>query len=65
MSTAAIAHTPSALPAGAAPVRPHGLLAGVVRPCPQHEGDCGCVARTSEGRLVFWCAAGAHHFSAR
>lgn len=64
MTTTAV-HGAAALPPGAVPVRPNGLLAGVVRPCREHEGECPCVARTGDGRLLFRCDAGGHLFSAR
>ncbi len=52
------------LPAGAEPVDPRGLLARVVRPCPSHSHDARCVARSAEGRLLYWCGhGGGHHFS--
>lgn len=54
------------LPAGAAPVRPDGLLARVRRPCPDHGGDCACVARDERaGCLVYRCERGEHHFTVR
>ena len=56
------------LPAGVLRVRPGGLLASVRRLCPEHAaaGECPCVGRRpDEGCLVFWCAQGAHHFTAR
>jgi hypothetical protein len=54
------------LPADAVAVRDQGLLSRVARPCPEHRRDCGCVGRLNdEGCLVFWCEAGAHHFTAR
>jgi len=54
------------LPAGAHPVASWGLLSRVFRPCPEHSGECPCVARQEEaGCLVFWCEAGDHHFSTR
>ncbi len=54
------------LPAGARAVAPWGLLSRVFRPCPDHGGECTCVARREEaGCLVFWCEAGEHHFSSR
>ena len=54
------------LPAGARPVAAWGLLSRVFRPCPDHGGECTCVARREEaGCLVFWCEAGEHHFSSR
>lgn len=46
------------------PINTEGLLAGVHRPCPQHRRDADCVAQTAEGRLIFWCQAGEHHFTA-
>lgn len=52
------------LPSGAVPVRSGGLLAGVHRPCPDHGGDCTCVGRSGEGKLIFWCECGEHHVSA-
>ena len=53
---------PAALPPGAVPVRPGGLLAGVRRECAQHGRDATCVARQDQpGALVFWCPEG-HHF---
>ena len=56
-----------AVPEGAVRVHPGGLLASVRRPCPDHPGpECACVARRPDrGCLVFWCAQGAHHFTAR
>ncbi len=66
MSTAVIRRTRDAgLPWGAVAIREGGLLAGVRRPCREHGCDCACVARTGEGRLVFRCDAGDHHFTAR
>jgi hypothetical protein len=53
------------LPTGALPVRTGGLLAGVRRPCPDHGGECCCVARSGEGQLIFWCENGTHHVTAR
>lgn len=56
------------LPAGVLRVRAGGLLASVRRLCPEHAaaGECPCVGRRpDEGCLVFWCAQGAHHFTAR
>jgi len=54
------------LPAGARPVASWGLLSRVFRPCPEHNGECPCVARQEEaGCLVFWCETGDHHFSTR
>lgn len=52
------------LPTGAEPVDPRGLLARVVRPCPSHSHDAKCVARSAEGRLLYWCGReGGHYFS--
>lgn len=51
------------LPAGAAPVAEWGLLSRVERPCPDHGGECPCVARHEEAGLVFWCEREGHHFS--
>jgi hypothetical protein len=65
MTTFAVQHATITLPPGTVPVRPNGLLAGVRRPCREHASDCPCVARTRDGRLVFRCDAGGHHFSAR
>lgn len=66
MSTLIDAPRRSGLPAGAVAVRHGWLLAGVNRPCLDHPGDsCACVATTPEGRMVFWCASGEHHFTAR
>lgn len=54
------------IPAGALPVAEWGLLSRVERPCPQHGGECPCVARDEDaGCLVFWCERGEHHFSKR
>jgi hypothetical protein len=54
------------LPQDAVRVRPGGLLASVRRPCAEHGGEGVCVARMPvKGCLVFWCAKGAHHFTAR
>jgi hypothetical protein len=54
------------LPVGALPVAPWGLLSRVERPCPEHAGECACVARDADaGCLVFWCERGEHHFSNR
>ncbi|MBJ7454726.1 MAG: hypothetical protein JHC74_01590 [Thermoleophilia bacterium] len=54
------------LPLGALPVAEWGLLSRVARPCPDHGGECPCVARDAEaGCLVFWCDNGEHHFSNR
>ena len=34
--------------------------------CPDHGGECPCVARREdEGCLVFWCEAAVHHFTTR
>ncbi len=58
--------SPSRLPVGALPVVRRGLLSRVERPCPDHGGECACVARDAEaGCLVFWCERGEHHFSNR
>jgi hypothetical protein len=67
MSTLIDAPRRSGLPAGAVAVRHGWLLAGVNRPCLDHPGagSCPCVATTREGRMVFWCDAGDHHFTAR
>jgi hypothetical protein len=65
MTTQLIERVPrAALPQGVVAIREGGLLAGVRRPCCAHDADCACVGRTREGRLVFWCPAGGHHFSA-
>jgi hypothetical protein len=54
------------LPPGMSPVAPWGLLSRVERACPEHGGDCPCVARNDDsGCLVFWCGRGEHHFSTR
>jgi len=54
------------LPVGSLPVAEWGLLSRVERPCPDHGGECACVARDADaGCLVFWCEAGEHHFSNR
>jgi len=54
------------LPAGTAPVAPWGLLSRVARPCPEHRGECPCVARHEDvGCLVFWCERGEHHWTSR
>ena len=54
------------LPVGALPVAERGLLARVQRPCPEHAGECSCVARDADaGCLVFWCEAAEHHFTSR
>ena len=54
------------LPAGASPVASWGLLSRVARPCPEHQGECPCVARHEDvGCLVFWCERGEHHFTSR
>ncbi|MCB0882207.1 MAG: hypothetical protein KDC33_08340 [Thermoleophilia bacterium] len=47
-----------------APISTDGLLSGVHRPCPDHSRDGDCVAQTTGGRLIFWCDAGEHHFTA-
>ncbi len=61
-----IVRTEHDLPAGAAAVAPWGLLSRVRRPCPEHGGECPCVARKEdEGCLVFWCEAAEHHFTTR
>jgi hypothetical protein len=53
------------LPAGAVAVDAGGLLSRVSRKCSVHEVESACVARYDhEQRLIFWCAAGAHHFTA-
>lgn len=67
MHTATTPAQSPAIPDGAVRVRPEGLLASVRRPCPDHAGpECPCVARQPDrGCLVFWCAQGAHHFTAR
>ncbi len=55
-----------ALPGGAVEIRARGLLSSVGRPCPEHGGECACVARHAEaGCLIYWCDAGWHHFSTR
>jgi len=36
----------------------------VHRPCPHHGGDCACVGRSGDGRLIFWCECGVHHVTA-
>lgn len=57
---------PRILPEGATPLAEGGLLSRVQRPCPEHGGECTCVARDAEaGCLVFWCEAEEHHFSNR
>jgi len=54
------------LPVGARPVAEWGLLSRVERPCPEHAGECSCVARDPDaGCLVFWCEGGEHHFNSR
>jgi hypothetical protein len=53
------------LPAGASPVAEHGLLSRVQRSCPDHGGECSCVARHDDDGLVFWCEREGHHFSTR
>jgi hypothetical protein len=54
------------LPPGTVAVAPWGLLSRVGRPCPDHGGECACVARhEDEGCLVFWCEAAEHHFTTR
>ena len=70
MSSAATlpAHAADALAADGSlvPVDPGGLLARIERPCPQHGGEAGCVARSEEADcLVYWCARAEHHFSVR
>ena len=52
------------LPLGTIRVRARGLLASVTRSCPDHGGDCVCVARRpADGCLVYWCADGVHHYT--
>ena len=42
----------------------HGAPLAGPRPCPDHGGECPCVARREdEGCLVFWCEAAVHHFT--
>jgi hypothetical protein len=53
------------LPAGADPVAEDGLLSRVQRSCPDHGGECCCVARHDQDGLVFWCDRAGHHFSTR
>lgn len=56
----------AAVPGAFVPVAQWGLLARVERPCPEHGGECPCVARDTDARcLVFWCERGEHHFSNR
>ncbi len=58
--------TERALPVGTLPVAEWGLLSRVERPCPEHGGECACVARDADaGCLVFWCERGEHHFKNR
>jgi hypothetical protein len=58
--------TDADLPADTSAVAPGGLLSRVQRPCPEHAGECPCVARhEGKGCLVFWCEAGEHHFRTR
>ncbi|MFN8110449.1 MAG: hypothetical protein U0Y82_11490 [Thermoleophilia bacterium] len=65
MTTLIAPATASELPEGSTPARADGLLVGVQRPCPDHDAPrCACVGSTSDGHMVFWCPAGAHHFSA-
>lgn len=65
MSTLIEAPRTSTLPAGAALVREDGLLTGVRRHCPDHHApQCPCVASAPDGRMVFWCGPGNHHFTA-
>lgn len=53
----------ASLPAGVLPVNPHGLLAHVHRPCPEHGGEAVCVGRVQDERCMsFWCERGEHHF---
>ena len=33
-------------------------------PAPHHGGDCACVGRSGDGKLIFWCECGAHHVTA-
>ena len=66
MSVITRTETERELPVGALPVAEWGLLSHVWRPCPDHGGECGCVARDADaGCLVFWCESGEHHFSNR
>jgi hypothetical protein len=59
-------HRPEDLPADAVSIRPDGLLSRVARDCPEHGGESPCVGRKDDsGCLVFWCARGLHHFTAR
>jgi hypothetical protein len=53
------------LPPGASPVADWGLLSRVRRDCPEHGGECPCVARHDETGLVFWCDREGHAFSTR
>lgn len=58
--------TQTDLPHGTTAVAAWGLLSRVHRSCPDHGGECPCVARhEDEGCLVFWCEAAGHHFSTR
>ena len=61
-----IDRVPTDLPDGATAVASWGLLSRVHRPCPDHGGECPCVARREEeGCLVFWCEEGLHHITTR
>ena len=53
------------LPEGASLVATWGLLSRVQRACPDHGGECPCVARHDEIGLIFWCEHEEHHFSTR
>lgn len=65
MSVITRTETDRRLPEGADPVAEWGLLSRVQRSCPEHGGDCPCVARHDEDGLVFWCEREEHHFSTR
>jgi hypothetical protein len=61
-----IDRTRADLPPGTTAVAPWGLLSRVHRPCPDHGGECPCVARREDQScLVFWCEAAGHHFTTR
>lgn len=61
--TVAVAERRQPLPSGAEGLAPWGLLNRIHRPCPDHGGEADCVGRQPrEGRLVYWCPSGHHHF---
>lgn len=65
MTTATTDTRENPLPDGAVPIRVGGLLSRVTRECTEHGGEAVCVARDAEGRLIYRCERGAHHFTTR